>query len=59
MTDPSGLYGGALVAAVILVAVYLLFGYKAAHGCSVRMAFVGIIAVLVLLALASVLSQLQ
>lgn len=54
-----GLCGGALIAAVILVVVCLLFGRVTAHGCSVRMVFVGIIAVLALLALIAVLGHVQ
>lgn len=57
--ESVGFCGGALIAAVILVAVYLIFGYRAAHGCSVRMVFVGIVMVLVLLALITVLGRVQ
>lgn len=57
MRDLIGILGDALLAAVILAAIYLRFGRKIMHACSERLAFVGIIVVIALLAVIAIFSQ--
>ena len=57
MRDLIGALGGALIAAVILAVICLLFGRKIMYACSERLAFIVIIAIIALLVLIAALSQ--
>lgn len=59
MSDLSGLYGGALVVALFLGIICLFLGRRVMQACSVRLAFVGIIAALALVAVIAALGGVQ
>ena len=59
MNDLSGVCGGALIAALFLGAICLVFGYKIMQACSVRLAVIGIVAALALVAVVAALGGVQ